>query len=158
MVEAIGIIGGSGLYEMEGFQSKKTHRLTTPFGRPSDAIVEGRLHKRPVFFLPRHGVGHRILPSEINFRANIHALKKLGVRNIFSVSAVGSLQEQYKPGHFVLVDQFVDRTKGVRKSSFFGEGCVGHVSMAQPICPTLAARVTAVSTDLPLSLHKSGTY
>ena len=158
MSDAIGIIGGSGLYEMDGFQAKKTHRVATPFGRPSDAIVEGRLHKKTVFFLPRHGVGHRILPTEINFRANIYALKKLGVRNIFSISAVGSLQEAFKPGHFVLVDQFIDRTKGTRKSSFFGEGCVGHVSMAHPICSTLASRVALVSTDLNVSLHKGGTY
>ena len=158
MSESIGIIGGSGLYEMEGFQSKKTHRIATPFGRPSDAIVEGRLHKHPVFFLPRHGVGHRLLPSEINFRANIYALKKLGVRNVFAVSAVGSLQEQFKPGHFVLVNQFIDRTKGLRKSSFFGEGCVGHVSMAHPVCSSLSERVATAAVEVPGVFHKNGTY
>lgn len=158
MTEAIGIIGGSGLYEMEGFQSKKVHRLSTPFGKPSDAIIEGRLHKKPVFFLPRHGKGHRLLPSEINFRANIYALKKLGVRNVFSVSAVGSLQARFKPGHFVLVDQFIDRTKGIRASTFFGQGCVGHVALAQPICATLSRRVETASSEIPLTLHKTGTY
>ncbi|MEW6056712.1 MAG: S-methyl-5'-thioadenosine phosphorylase [Bdellovibrionota bacterium] len=156
--EAIAIIGGSGLYEMEGFQSRRSHRLTTPFGRPSDAIVEGRLHGRKVFFLPRHGKGHRISPSEINFRANIFALKKLGVRNIFSVSAVGSLQEKYAPGHFVLVDQFIDRTKGIRKSSFFGEGVVGHVSLAQPICGGLLEAVASATKDIDLTVHRGGTY
>lgn len=158
MADAIAIIGGSGLYEMEGFQSRKIHKLTTPFGKPSDAIIEGRLHKLPVFFLPRHGVGHRILPSEINFRANIYALKKLGVRNIFAVSAVGSLQQQFKPGHFVIVDQFVDRTKGIRKSSFFGEGCVGHIPMAKPVCPTLSQRVAEAAAQIPGNFHPTGTY
>ncbi|MBI3544765.1 MAG: S-methyl-5'-thioadenosine phosphorylase [Deltaproteobacteria bacterium] len=156
--EAIGIIGGSGLYEMDGFQTKKAHRVATPFGKPSDAIIEGRLHKRPVFFLPRHGVGHRISPTEINFRANIYALKKLGVRNVFSVSAVGSLQAKYEPGHFVLADQFVDRTKGIRKSTFFGEGCVGHVALADPICPTLWGRANTAASEVPLTYHKGGTY
>lgn len=156
--DAIAIIGGSGLYDMEGFQSRKTHKVTTPFGKPSDAIVEGRLHGKKVFFLPRHGKGHRFLPSEINFRANIFALKKLGVRNIFSVSAVGSLQEKFRPGHFVVADQFVDRTKGIRKSSFFGEGLVGHVSMAKPLCGHIRNAIIAGKRDLPLVMHESGTY
>ncbi len=158
MSNAIGIIGGSGLYEMEGFQSKKKHTVVTPFGKPSDAIVEGKLHGKTVFFLPRHGVGHRILPSEINFRANILALKKCGVRSIFSISAVGSLQAQYQPGHFVLPDQFIDRTKGIRKATFFGEGVVGHIPLAQPICRKLLELVSQASSSLPLTLHKGGTY
>lgn len=158
MSDAIGIIGGSGLYEIEGFQSRKTHTVSTPFGKPSDVIIEGRLHKQPVFFLPRHGKGHRLMPSEINFRANIYALKKLGVRNVFSISAVGSLQSQYKPGHFVLVDQFIDRTKGVRKSTFFGDGIVGHVSMARPICTRLTGIIAESAQELSVTLHRSGTY
>lgn len=168
MADSIGIIGGSGLYEMisaradrahdEVFQSKKTHKITTPFGKPSDAIVEGRLHGKKVFFLPRHGKGHRFLPSEINFRANIYAMKKLGVRTILSVSAVGSLQERFRPGHFVLVDQFVDRTKGVRKSTFFGDGIVGHVSMAQPICSHVRGAIATSAKDLPLALQNGGAY
>lgn len=158
MPESIGIIGGSGLYDMEGFQSKKAHKLTTPFGKPSDAIIEGKLHGKKVFFLPRHGKGHRILPSEINFRANIYAMKKLGVRNVLSVSAVGSLQERYRPGHFVLVDQFVDRTKGIRKSTFFGDGIVGHVAMAKPTCDRVRAQVAKAGVDLPLVMHDGGSY
>jgi 5'-methylthioadenosine phosphorylase len=158
MQGAIGIIGGSGLQRMEGFRSTQSHQITTPFGAPSDAIVEGRLHGRAVFFLPRHGAGHRLLPSEINYRANLYALKKLGVRSVLSVSAVGSLQQRLKPGDFVLVDQYVDRTKGVRASTFFGDGCVGHVAMADPICSTLTARVKAAAADTPVKLHAKGTY
>jgi 5'-methylthioadenosine phosphorylase len=158
MADAIGIIGGSGLYEMDGFQSKKLHKVNTPFGKPSDVIIEGRLHKKPVFFLPRHGKGHRLLPSEINFRANIYALKKLGVRNIIAVSAVGSLQHQYAPGHFVLVDQFIDRTKGLRDSTFFGAGIVGHVALARPVCGSIGAKVSAAALDLPITFHRAGTY
>lgn len=158
MSDAIGIIGGSGLYEMEGFQSKRLHKVTTPFGRPSDAIMEGTLHKKAVFFLPRHAKGHRIPPSEINFRANIYAMKKLGVRNIIAVSAVGSLQQEYEPGHLVLVDQFIDRTKGLRESSFFGEGIVGHIPLAQPTCACLGGAILNAAADLPFTLHKSGTY
>jgi 5'-methylthioadenosine phosphorylase len=156
--EALGIIGGSGLYAMEGFQTRKAHVVSTPFGKPSDKIIEGRVHGKPVFFLPRHGLGHRFLPTEVNYRANIYALKKLGVRHVFSVSAVGSLQEKFKPGQFVLVDQFFDRTKGIRKSSFFGEGIVGHVSMAKPVCAALSSRVAKAASELPVSFHVGGTY
>lgn len=158
MTNAIGIVGGSGLYEMEGFQSHKKHKVSTPFGQPSDSIIEGRLHKRTVFFLPRHGIGHKLLPTEINYRANIYALKKLGVRNIVSVSAVGSLQKQFKPGDFVLADQFVDRTKGMRKSSFFGQGCVGHVSMAHPVCSRTQLQALHAGKNLKIEIHPQGTY
>jgi 5'-methylthioadenosine phosphorylase len=158
MADAIGIIGGSGLYEMDGFQARKFHKVATPFGKPSDDILEGRLHNKTTFFLPRHARGHRLLPSEINYRANIYALKKLGVRNIIAVTAVGSLQSQYEPGHLVLVDQYIDRTKGIRKSSFFGEGIVGHIPLFHPTCRTMGAVVSTCARDLPIRLHQSGTY
>src|SRR5689334_24185658 len=128
----IGIIGGSGLYEMEGFTSEVEVTPETPFGRPSDAIVIGELEGKRVAFLARHGRGHRILPSELNFRANIYAMKKLGVEKIISASAVGSLREEHRPLDIVLPDQFFDRTRG-RISTFFGEGLVVHVSFAHPV-------------------------
>ena len=158
MHDALAVIGGSGLSHMEGFRARRARRVTTPFGRPSDAIVEGELHGRTVFFLPRHGVGHRLSPSEINYRANVWALKKLGARSILSVSAVGSLQARLRPGDFVLVDQYVDRTKGVRASTFFGDGCVGHVALAEPICGALAGDVAEAAKALRLRLHRRGTY
>jgi 5'-methylthioadenosine phosphorylase len=158
MPDALGILGGSGLQDLDGFRPTRSHRVTTPFGRPSDAIVEGRLQGRTVFFLPRHGVGHRLLPSEINYRANIWALKRLGVRSLVSVGAVGSLQKRLAPGHFVLVDQLVDKTKGLREGTFFGRGAVGHVSMADPVCRTLGARVRDAARALPITLHDEGTY
>jgi 5'-methylthioadenosine phosphorylase len=142
----IGIIGGSGLYEMEGFSSEAEVTPETPFGRPSDAIVIGELEGRRVAFLPRHGRGHRILPSELNFRANIFAMKALGVHTIYSVSAVGSLKEEYAPLHVVVPDQFVDRTFA-RPTTFFGRGLVAHVAFAHPIsrrpCTTWAAPTSA---------------
>ncbi len=135
---AIGIIGGSGLYSMSGLTETREIRVKTPFGDPSDAIVLGTLEGKRVAFLARHGRGHRILPGEINYRANIYAMKLLGVESIISVSAVGSLQEDLRPGEFLVPDQFYDRTKH-RVSTFFGEGLVAHVAFAHPVCGQLAA-------------------
>jgi purine nucleoside phosphorylase len=129
----IGIIGGSGLYSMPGFTNIREERVETPFGAPSDAFVLGELEGRKVAFLARHGRGHRILPSELNFRANIYAMKKLGVERILSVSAVGSLKEEHKPTEFVMPDQFIDRTFN-RIATFFGDGIVGHVAFGDPVC------------------------
>ncbi len=136
----IGIIGGSGLYSMPGLSKAKEVRVKTPFGAPSDAYVCGTLEGRKVAFLARHGRGHRILPSELNFRANIHGFKQLGVERIVSVSAVGSLKEEHKPLDFVIPDQFFDRTRH-RVDTFFGGGVVAHVAFADPVCGELAAVV-----------------
>ncbi|MBV9669897.1 MAG: MTAP family purine nucleoside phosphorylase, partial [Acidobacteriales bacterium] len=136
----IGIIGGSGLYSMPGFTDIQEHNLDTPFGAPSDAYVSGMLEGRRVVFLARHGRGHRILPSELNFRANIYGFKKLGVERIISVSAVGSLKEEHKPTDFVIPDQFVDRTRH-RVDTFFGDGIVAHVAFADPVCPEVRRTV-----------------
>src|SRR6202008_4036935 len=133
----IGIIGGSGLYAMPGLTSVREQRVETPFGDPSDAFVLGELEGRKVAFLARHGRGHRLLPSELNFRANIFAMKMLGVERILSVSAVGSLKEEHKPTDFVIPDQFIDRTFA-RVSTFFGEGIVAHVGFGDPVCATVA--------------------
>ena len=134
----IGIIGGSGLYTMPGFSVEQELALDTPWGSPSDHFMLGSLANRKVAFLARHGRGHKISPSELNFRANIYGMKKLGVSRILSLSAVGSLKEEHKPLEFVIPDQFFDRTRG-RVSSFFGDGLVAHISFADPICPQLAA-------------------
>ena len=148
----VGIIGGSGLYQMEGLQNAEEHRLHTPFGEPSDVIVTGTVGGAGVAFVARHGRGHRLLPSEVPYRANIYALKQLGVRYVLSVSAVGSLREEFKPLDMVLPDQFIDMTKR-RESSFFGQGAVAHVSMAQPVCALVsdalarAALATRLSTS-----------
>ena len=136
----IGIIGGSGLYAMPGLSNPHQVEVTTPFGDPSDVFVAGELEGRKVVFLARHGRGHRILPTELNFRANIFAMKKLGVERIISVSAVGSLKLEHKPTEFVIPDQFIDRTSQ-RKSTFFGEGIVGHVSFGDPVCATVAKAI-----------------
>src|SRR5512133_3556625 len=136
-VNRIGIIGGSGLYHIEGFSKQKWVPVRTPFGSPSDAFLTGQLSGRDVVFLPRHGRGHRLLPSELNHRANIYALKKLGVSWIISVSAVGSLQAKYKPCDIVLPNQFVDRTKRSAEHTFFGRGIVAHIAFAEPICEEL---------------------
>ena len=133
----IGIIGGSGLYSMPGLTNTREERISTPFGEPSDAFVLGDLEGRKVVFLARHGRGHKLLPSELNFRANIYALKTLGVERILSVSAVGSLKEEHKPTDFVVPDQFIDRTFH-RESTFFGNGIVGHVAFGDPVCATVA--------------------
>src|SRR5690349_24296860 len=135
----IGIIGGSGLYNLEGFTRQKWRTVKTPFGAPSDKLLTGRLGEREVVFLPRHGRGHRILPTELNHRANIWAMKKLDVAWIISVSAVGSLQAKYEPCDIVLPDQFVDRTKQSLAHTFFGRGIVAHIAFADPICSELRA-------------------
>jgi 5'-methylthioadenosine phosphorylase len=153
----IGIIGGSGLYSMAGLTDTREVRVKTPFGEPSDAIVLGILEGKRVAFLARHGRGHRILPSEINFRANIYAMKQLGVERIISVSAVGSLQEDLRPGEFLVVDQFFDRTKS-RVSTFFGGGLVAHVAFDKPTCPQVSAVLTDASAQCGVKAHPRGTY
>jgi 5'-methylthioadenosine phosphorylase len=153
----IGVIGGSGLYRMEGLARVREISVSTPFGKPSDKLIRGRLGEADLIFLPRHGQGHRWLPTEVNFRANIFALKKLGVERIISVSAVGSLRENIAPGHVVIPDQFIDRTSH-RPSTFFGNGIVAHVSMAEPFCKDLS-RVLAHSADSEKAqIHAGGTY
>lgn len=154
---AIGIIGGSGLYSMAGLTNTREIRVKTPFGDPSDAIVTGTLEGCRVAFLARHGRGHRISPSEINFRANIYALKTLGVERIISVSAVGSLREDVAPLDFVVPDQFFDRTR-TRISTFFGDGIVAHVSFDKPTCPALSAQLVAASERAGVKVHPGGTY
>jgi 5'-methylthioadenosine phosphorylase len=153
----IGIIGGSGLYSMPGLTSVHEERVSTPFGEPSDAFVLGELEGRRVAFLARHGRGHRILPSEINFRANIYALKKLGVERIISMSAVGSLKEEHKPGEFVVIDQFIDRTFH-RVSTFFGDGIVGHVAFGDPVCATVAGVIAVACKTEGVPAKAGGTY
>lgn len=154
----IGIIGGSGLYKIEGIKDLKEVAVKTPFGEPSDEFITGKIEDKDVVFLPRHGVGHRISPSEINYRANIYGMKKLGVERIISVAACGSLREELKPMDFVVPDQFVDRTNHARKMTFFENGIVAHVVFAQPVCGELAALVYEAGKDLHLPIHKGGTY
>jgi 5'-methylthioadenosine phosphorylase len=138
---SVGIIGGSGLYELDALKSVKELDVMTPYGRPSDVLVQGTVGDLDVYFLPRHGRGHRLLPSELNARANIWALKKMGVTHIVSVSAVGSLREEFAPGDIVVPDSLIDRTSGLRPHTFFGNGVVGHVSLADPFCPDLRSRL-----------------
>jgi 5'-methylthioadenosine phosphorylase len=157
MTPPIGIIGGSGLYSMPGFTASEEIVIDTPFGKPSDNIHMGTLAGKKVAFLARHGRGHRISPSELNFRANIYAMKSLGVSRIISLSAVGSLKEEHKPLEFVLPDQFFDRTRG-RISTFFGEGLVAHISFADPICPHLASIVHNAAQSAGVVAKKGGTY
>jgi 5'-methylthioadenosine phosphorylase len=153
----IGIIGGSGLYSMPGFTNVREVRVETPFGNPSDPFVLGELEGRKVAFLARHGKGHRVLPSELNFRANIYAMKKLGVERILSVSAVGSLKEEHKPTDFVMPDQFIDRTFD-RTATFFGEGIVGHISFGDPVCATVAKAAFTGCTEAGVVGKLGGTY
>jgi 5'-methylthioadenosine phosphorylase len=153
----IGIIGGSGLYDMPGLAEREEIRVETPFGEPSDAFIAGTLEGRRVAFLPRHGRGHRFSPSELNFRANIYAMKTLGVERILSVSAVGSLKENLAPLDIVLPDQFFDRTRG-RVSTFFGDGLVAHISFADPICPDLLSQVDAAARKTGVTPVKGGCY
>ena len=155
--ELIGIIGGSGLYQMEGLTVTEERSVETPFGKPSDTVFLGNLDGHSVAFLPRHGRGHRILPHEINFRANIFSLKSLGVSQIISVSAVGSMKETIHPGHLVMVDQFVDRTKN-RVDTFFGNGIAAHVSFADPICARLQKNLVAAAKATGVVAHDGGTY
>ena len=154
----IGIIGGSGLYHIAGFTNQKWMKVKTPFGPPSDEFLTGRLAGRDVVFLPRHGRGHRILPSELNHRANLWAMKKLGVAWIVSVSAVGSLQAKYKPCDIVLPDQFLDRTKRDFEHTFFGRGIVGHIAFADPIAEELRQLLLKTARSLQARVHDGGTY
>lgn len=153
----IGLIGGSGLYDIDGLQDREWRHVPTPWGEPSDQLLFGTLAGIRCVFLPRHGRGHPNPPSALNFRANIDALKRSGVTDVISLSAVGSLQPQYPPGHFVIVDQFVDRTFA-REKSFFGTGCVAHVSVAHPTCPRLSDAIAEAGTELNLPMTKGGTY
>jgi 5'-methylthioadenosine phosphorylase len=153
----VGVIGGSGLYQMEGLENVREVRVSTPFGPPSDLYVRGVLKGTEVIFLPRHGRGHRLLPTEVNFRANIFGMKKLGVERIVSVSAVGSLQEEIAPGHVVIPDQFIDRTTQ-RPSTFFGKGIVAHVSLADPFCPELSETLARAAREDGAKVHHKGTY
>jgi 5'-methylthioadenosine phosphorylase len=153
----IGIIGGSGLYSMPGLSDIREERIDTPFGAPSDAYILGTLEGRKVAFLARHGRGHRILPTELNFRANIYGMKQLGVERIISVSAVGSLKQEHKPMDFVIPDQFVDRTQQ-RVSTFFGDGIVAHVALADPICAEVAASAASACKKTGVTAKNGGTY
>jgi len=155
--KVVGVIGGSGLYEMEGLEQIETLSLTTPFGPPSDSFIVGRLEGVKVAFLPRHGKGHRISPSSLNFRANIYGMKMLGVQSIIAVSAVGSMKETIHPGDMVIPDQFIDRTTG-RISTFFNDGVVGHVSFADPVCPVLSQILFESGKKVGAKVHKGGTY
>jgi len=154
----IGIIGGSGLYKIDGIKDVRQISVDTPFGEPSDKFTIGRLEGKDVVFLPRHGVGHRISPSEINYRANIYGMKKLGVERIISVTACGSLKEEIKPLDFVVVDQFVDRTNHARAMTFFDQGIVAHITFAHPVCRELSEFVYGAGKSLKLDMHKGGTY
>jgi 5'-methylthioadenosine phosphorylase len=155
---AIGIIGGSGLYQMEELREAIEHQIDTPFGSPSDALIGGKISGRQVYFLPRHGRGHRILPHELNHRANIYALRSLNVRWIISVSAVGSLQERYAPRDILLPSQFYDRTSMRAGHTFFGDGIAAHISFAQPISTNLRNLLADSARSLGLTLHNGGTY
>jgi 5'-methylthioadenosine phosphorylase len=154
----IGIIGGTGLYRMEGFEVTRSAEIDTPFGRPSGPVMLGRLAGRDIAFLPRHGLHHDLLPSEINFRANIWALKAVGVRTIIGVSAVGSLREEIRPGDLALPSQYLDFTKGLRAASFFGKGLVAHVSTAHPTCAHTAALIARVAASIGQPIHRDKTY
>lgn len=154
----IGVIGGSGLYEIEGLTDLQEVTLDTPFGAPSDSYVTGMLDGVKMIFLPRHGKGHRLLPSEVPYRANIYGMKQLGVQRIISVSAVGSMKEAIAPGHIVIPDQFFDRTQGKRASTFFGNGVVAHVQFADPVCRDLSNVLADAARKVGAEVHKGGTY
>jgi 5'-methylthioadenosine phosphorylase len=157
MKTVLGIIGGSGIYDLPGLSNSEWRRIESPWGEPSDAVLFAEGDGLPLRFLPRHGRGHRLGPGEVNYRANIDVLKRAGVTDLISVSACGSLQEAIAPGDFVLVDQFVDRTTG-RPGSFFGDGVVAHVSLADPVSPGLAARIAHAAAAEAIALHIGGTY
>ncbi|MEO0604532.1 MAG: S-methyl-5'-thioadenosine phosphorylase [Myxococcota bacterium] len=157
MAGAIGIIGGSGLYDLDGLSDVREVVYETPYGAPSDALVHGRLGEAELVFLPRHGRGHKLLPTDIPFRANIHALKQAGVDWVISVSAVGSLREGIVPGHAVLVDQYIDRTKA-RPSTFFGDGIIAHIGFGDPTCDTLRGYLAESCRAAGVTFHESGTY
>ena len=154
----IGIIGGSGLYKIEGIKDIRQVAVDTPFGKPSDKFTIGNLEGKEVVSLPRHGVGHRISPSEINYRANIYGMKKLEVERIISVTACGSLKEEIKPLDFVVVDQFIDRTNHARDMTFFSQGIVVHIAFSHPICKNLSELIYEAGKSLKLTMHKRGTY
>lgn len=156
-MKTVGVIGGSGLYEMEGLEQVDEIFLETPYGNPSDVIISGHLGDTRLLFVPRHGRGHNYLPHEVPYRANIWALKELGADWCISLSAVGSLREEIVPGHVVLIDQFIDRTKG-RPSSFFGDGVAGHVAFGEPISPVLQEVLVGAARDAGATLHVGGTY
>ena len=153
----IGIIGGSGLYDMEGIEGASWVKVASPWGKPSDEVLVGRLGGVPIAFLPRHGRGHVHSPTTVPYRANIDALKRLGVTDVVSVSACGSFREEMAPGDFVIVDQFIDRTFA-REESFFGDGCVAHVSLAHPTCPRLSAACADAAEAAGIRVHRGGTY
>lgn len=157
MAHKLGVIGGSGLYAMEGLTDVREVRVSTPFGDPSDALIEGRLGDAEVVFLPRHGRGHRLTPTEVPYRANMWALRSRGVRWVLSVSAVGSLKEEIVPGHLVVVDQFIDRTQH-RASTFFDRGVVAHVQFGDPTCDVLRPMVTEAARSTGATVHDGGTY
>jgi 5'-methylthioadenosine phosphorylase len=154
----LGVIGGSGVYQMSNVKVLREHAVNTPFGKPSDPILEAELHGRSVFFLPRHGKGHRYLPTEVNYCANIFALKTLGVTHVLAVSAVGIMKEGIEPGYMVIPDQLYDRTKGVRRSTFFGDGIVGHVSFADPFCDEMRQVIRKSALTHTKRIHDGGAY
>jgi 5'-methylthioadenosine phosphorylase len=154
----IGIIGGSGIYNIDGIEDKQWKEVKTPFGNPSDRYLVGKLCGEEVAFLPRHGAGHKIMPSELNYRANIFGMKKLGVEWLISASAVGSFKKEIKPTDIVIPDQFVDRTNQARKMTFFGEGIVVHIAFAEPVCPVLSKLLSDTAKKLGATVHEKGTY
>ncbi len=154
----LGVIGGSGVYQMDGAKLIAEHKITTPYGEPSDLIVEAQIDNRSVFFLPRHGRGHRLLPSEVNYRANIYAMKQLGVNCLLAVSAVGIMTDNIAPGDMVVPQQIFDRTKGVRASSFFGNGVAGHVEFADPFCPQMIEFIEASVRSVTDRCYTGGAY
>jgi 5'-methylthioadenosine phosphorylase len=154
----LGIIGGSGVYQMAGVKIVREHEITTPFGKPSDPVMEAELHGRTVYFLPRHGKGHRFLPTEVPYAANIFAMKTLGVTHLMAVSAVGIMRDGINPGDMVIPDQLYDRTKGIRRSTFFGEGIAGHVTFADPFCDEMRAVIRESATAHTKNVHYGGAY
>ncbi len=158
MERIIGVIGGSGLYEIEGLTEVEAVTVETPFGDPSDYYITGMLDGVRMVFLPRHGRGHRLFPSEVNYRANVYGMKKLGVTHLISVSAVGSMKEEIEPGHIVIPDQFIDRTSGTRAGTFFGNGVAGHVQFADPVCGELSRHLFDAAGDAGATVHRGGTY
>lgn len=154
----LGIIGGSGVYQMDGVDIVKEHRITTPFGDPSDAVIEARVDGRTVYFLPRHGRGHCLLPSEVNYRANIYALKSLNVTHVLAVSAVGIMREEIEPGDMVIPDQIFDRTRGLRNSTFFGQGIVGHIEFADPFALEMLDLIELAASRVTKQVHRGGAY
>jgi len=154
----LGVIGGSGVYQMSGVKIIKEHKVKTPFGEPSDAVLEAEIGGRSVYFLPRHGRGHRFLPTEVNYCANIYALKSMGCTHVLAVSAVGIMKDGIQPGHMVIPDQIFDRTKGIRRSTFFGEGCAGHVTFADPFCNEFRSVLQSAAKKHTPNVHFGGAY